>query len=178
MKKILVHSCCAPCSTYPYKKLSDEGFLVKGYFYNPNIFPVEEYNRRLNEFKEYMNKNDIDYYIQDANFLEWEDLTLSLKNEKEGGERCTLCFKIRLELAAIFAKSNGFDAFTTVLTVSPHKNSRIINEIGSEFAKKHDIAFIEENFKKQEGFKKSLIISKENNLYRQSYCGCKYSILK
>ena len=125
-----------------------------------------------------MNKNDIDYYIQDANFLEWEDLTLSLKNEKEGGERCTLCFKIRLELAAIFAKSNGFDAFTTVLTVSPHKNSRIINEIGSEFAKKHDIAFIEENFKKQEGFKKSLIISKENNLYRQSYCGCKYSILK
>lgn len=176
MKKILVHSCCAPCSTYPYEKLSNEGFSVVGYFYNPNIFPIEEYNRRLEEYQTYMNKKGFKYKIEAADFKEWEKLTTLLKDEKEGGARCSVCFKIRLESAAIYAKELNFDAFTTVLTVSPHKNTIIINEIGLELSEKHKINFLEENFKKQDGFKKTLVFSTENNLYRQSYCGCKYSI--
>lgn len=176
MNKVLVHSCCAPCSTYPFEKLLNEGFSVSGLFYNPNIYPFAEYKRRLDEYIGFMNKKKFDYFVENANFETWENLVSHLAAEREGGARCSLCFEIRLEKAVEYALKYNFNAFTTVLTVSPHKNSKVINEIGQKLSQKYNIKFIEDNFKKQDGFKKSLIISNEYNLYRQSYCGCKYSI--
>lgn len=175
-KKILVHSCCAPCATYPFEKLIADGYEPVGFFYNPNIYPDSEYQRRRDEFIDYMNKKNYSYVIKEDSYDFWLEEIKGFRSEKEGGKRCELCFDIRLQKTAEYAKENGFEYFTTVLTVSPHKNSLIINKIGKELEEKNKINFLEENFKKQEGFKKSLLISKEYELYRQTYCGCGLSV--
>jgi predicted adenine nucleotide alpha hydrolase (AANH) superfamily ATPase len=174
-KKILVHVCCAPCSTYSFQKLYEDDIEPVGFFYNPNIHPQEEYSRRLNEAVSFYKEKDYSLEIKEASSQIWFNAVKGLENEPEGGKRCEVCFELRMEQTAIFAKENGYDGFSTVLTISPHKNSDLINKIGKELAEKHQIAFLEENFKKNDGFKKSLEISKQYNLYRQNYCGCIFS---
>lgn len=171
-KKILVHTCCAPCSTYSFEKLVEYGIIPVGFFYNPNIHPENEYKRRLNELEGYSNIKKYSLIIKEDSSAVWFEAVKGFEEEKEGGKRCEICYKLRLEKTAIFAKENNFDGFSTVLTISPHKNSAVINQIGKELSEKYDIYFHEENFKKNDGFKKSLEISKEYNLYRQNYCGC------
>lgn len=175
VKNILTHVCCAPCSTYSFEKLVSDGFAPVGFFYNPNIHPEEEYNRRLEELIKFAEFKNYPLIVQEDLPEIWFESIKGLEGEKEGGSRCERCFRLRLEKTAIYAKENNFDGFTTVLSISPHKNSAVINQIGKELSEKFGIYFLEENFKKNEGFKKSLELSKEYNLYRQSYCGCVFS---
>ncbi len=174
-KKILVHTCCAPCSGYCFEKLVNDGYEIAGYFYNPNIHPEPEYKKRLGELARYSEQMNFQVLIEEEPPELWFDAIKGLEQEKEGGKRCEACFKVRLEKTALFAKKNGFDGFTTVLTISPHKNSAVINQIGKKIAKKYEIGFLEENFKKHDGFKKSLELSDKYGFYRQNYCGCVYS---
>lgn len=167
-----MHTCCAPCAPYCFEKLAGEGYEVTGFFYNPNIHPESEYEKRKNELK----KLNYKVIIEEDPTKVWFDEIKGLEKEKEGGKRCEVCFWLRLEKAAIYAKENGFDAFTTVLTVSPHKNSKLINSIGKDIEKKYHIDFIEDNFKKNDGFKKTMVLSRQYGFYRQAYCGCVYSI--
>lgn len=174
-KNILVHTCCAPCSTYSFEKLIFDNFIPVSFFYNPNIFPEKEYNRRRDELIRFAGLKNYKLIIKENSPEVWLEAINGLEEEKEGGKRCEICFRLRLEKTALYAKENDFDGFTTTLTISPHKNSAIINQIGKELSEKHGIYFLEENFKKDEGFKKSLEISKEYNLFRQTYCGCIFS---
>ncbi len=171
MKKILVHTCCAPCAAYCFEKLSSEGYEVTGFFYNPNIHPESEYEKRKAE----LSKLDYNIIILDESPQVWHEAVKGFEREPEGGGRCGICFDLRLDKTAVYAKENGFDFFTTVLTVSPHKNSAVINQIGKELEKKHKIEFLEENFKKREGFRRTMEFSKEHGFYKQNYCGCVYS---
>lgn len=173
---ILVHVCCAPCAIYPFELLTKENHSITGYFFNPNIYPNEEYQRRKRELIELFSKKNYNYIIEEINQEKWYKAINGLEQENEKGLRCDKCFEMRLEQTASYAANNGFDAFTTVLTISPHKNSKVINKIGKELAEKYNIKFLEENFKKQEGFKKSLEYSRINGLYRQNYCGCEFSL--
>lgn len=174
-KKLLVHICCAPCATYSFEKLISDKFFPVGFFYNPNIFPEIEYKRRLDELIKFADIKKYPLIIQEDSPELWLEAIKGHENSKEGGSRCEICFRLRLEKAAIYAGKNNFDGFTTTLTISPHKNTAVINQIGKELSEKHNIYFLEENFKKAEGFKKSLELSKQHNLYRQSYCGCVFS---
>ncbi|MEK6656235.1 MAG: epoxyqueuosine reductase QueH [Nitrospirota bacterium] len=172
--KMLLHICCAPCSTAVIERLRDE-FDITGYFYDPNIHPEEEYIRRLEETKGLYNKLSIPLIEAQYDAEIWFELTDNLKHEPEGGKRCELCYDMRLEKAAGFAKENGFDIFTTVLSISPHKKAAVINSIGKRLSEKYCIKFYEADFKKKDGFKRSLELSWEYSLYRQGYCGCVYS---
>jgi hypothetical protein len=177
-KKILLHSCCAPCSSYCIKELA-KFMSVTVLYYNPNIEPIEEYNKRKQEqirlIEEYKKTLDVSYLDCDYENETYENKIKGLEQEKEGGKRCLVCFNLRLEKTASFAKQNNYDFFATTLTVSPHKNSKILNEMGIEIGKKYKIPFLVSDFKKREGYKKSIEYSKEYNLYRQNYCGCKYA---
>lgn len=174
--KVLLHACCAPCLTNSMQELEDEGFSPVVYFYNPNIYPAAEYQKRLDELINFCENKNYPFVIQNGDFSLWADLCSPFKEEKEGGKRCIECFKMRLEKSAQYAKENNFDYFCTTLTISPHKNSKNINEIGKQLEIKWNIPFLEKNFKKNDGFKKSLELSEKNNLFRQTYCGCEYSI--
>ncbi|MCK7514867.1 MAG: epoxyqueuosine reductase QueH [Desulfobacterales bacterium] len=147
-----------------------------GFFYNPNIHPTEECQRRLEELVLLAEQRNFKVFVKQETPEIWLEAVKGYENEPERGSRCAICFKLRLEETAKFAVQNGFDLFTTTLTISPHKNSQIINKIGKELESKYGIRFLEENFKKQDGFKKSLELSQKYNLYRQEYCGCKFSV--
>ena len=175
-KKLLVHVCCAPCATYSFEKLINDGYEITGYFYNPNIHPEPEYNRRLEGLIDFAGIKNYRVITENEPPDLWFNLVKGFEQEREGGKRCEICFKMRLEKTALFAKKNGFDGFTTVLTISPHKNTAVINRIGKDLAGKYGITFVEENFKKQDGFKKSCELSDKYGLYRQNYCGCVYSL--
>ncbi len=174
MKKMLLHSCCGPCSTAVIERLKDEYDLTI-YYYNPNIDCEEEFVHRLSEEKRYCDLQGIAVLEDGYDGEEFLKRTKGLEREKEGGARCPICFKLRLEKTAIKAKELGFDCFGTTLTVSPHKNAEIINAVGKEVERQTGLEFIEGNYKKRDGFKRSIILSKQYNLYRQNYCGCKYS---
>ncbi len=176
MKKIILHACCAPCASYPIEKLKQDGYELVVFFCNPNIYPFEEYEIRRKELKNYCKIKNIEYFEDGWDSELFFKYVKGYENEPEKGSRCTKCFYLRLEKTAIFAKENNIEDFTTTLTVSPHKNSNQIFEVGNEIAKKYDLNFIEYNFKKQNGFKISRQIAKENNMYAQNYCGCKFSI--
>lgn len=175
--KLLLHSCCGPCSSYTLSVLVNY-FDITIYFYNPNIYPYEEYNKRLKEQIKLINElncniktvetsyDDIDYYKYVSGY----------ENDKEGGTRCHLCYRYRLENTFKYAKENGFDYVTTTLSVSPYKNSKVLNEIGKDLESIYNIKYLYSDFKKKDGYKKSIELSKRYNLYRQDYCGCKYSI--
>ena len=175
---LLLHSCCAPCSSYVLEYLSNY-FKITIYYYNPNISPIDEFNKRVEEQKRLINelptKNKIDFIegYYDNNL--YEEIIKGLENEKEGGARCHLCYRMRLENTAKLAKEKGFDYFTTTLSISPYKNSKVLNEIGEELANKHDVNYLYADFKKRDGYKRSIELSKIYGLYRQDYCGCKYS---
>lgn len=179
--RLLLHSCCGPCSTTCLDFLKDY-FDVTVFYYNPNIEPIEEYLKRKEEQIRYINELKSDYKITflDCDY-ENEIFTKKIKGleeEKEGGARCAVCFRLRLEKTASKAKELTFDYFGTTLTVSPHKNSQVINCIGASLEEKYQIKYLYSDFKKQDGYKKSIEISKKYNLYRQDYCGCRYGRVK
>jgi len=175
-QKILVHSCCAPCSSSVFERLSEKYTHLSGFFYNPNIYPESEYKRRLDEYVKFAEIMNYKIFVLEDPVEVWDKSVKGFENEPERGKRCEDCFRLRLEKTALFALDNDYNLFTTVLTVSPHKDAAVINKIGIETAHKYGIDFLEADFKKQDGYKRSLEISKEYGLYRQSYCGCKYSI--
>lgn len=174
MKKLLLHSCCGPCSTQVIDFLKND-YDITIYYYNPNIDTDEEYKHRLSEQKRYCQNVGVPVVEDGYNSGDFLEKVKGFENEKEGGARCPICFKLRLQKTAQKAKALGFDIFGTTLTVSPHKNAEIINAIGKSVGYDEDIEFLEGNYKKQDGYKKSIEFSKKYNLYRQNYCGCKFS---
>lgn len=177
-KKILLHSCCAPCSSYVITFLSNY-FDITILYYNPNIYPYEEYEKRKKEqiklIKNLKTKNKLEFLDCDYENKIYNDNIKGLEKCPEGGTRCQICYNLRLEKTAILAKKYNYDYFCTTLTVSPHKNSRLINSIGENLSNKYNIKWLYSDFKKNEGFKQSIELSKKYNLYRQDYCGCIYS---
>ena len=171
---ILLHTCCAPCSTHVITELK-KNYTVTLFFYNPNVHPEEEYNKRLEETKKIANALEAPLIEGNYDPKSWFNTVKSHEKAKEGGERCKLCFKLRLEKTVKLAKEKPFDFFTTTLTVSPYKNAEIISQIGRELEKKHNIKFLSSTFKKKDGYNKSIQLSRKHNLYRQHYCGCIYS---
>lgn len=175
---LLLHSCCAPCSSYVLEYLS-QYFSITVLYYNPNISPKEEYICRLNEekrlIKEMSFKNPVKILDCDYNVDEFFAVAKGVEKEPEGGKRCEKCFDLRLDFTAKTAKENGFDYFATTLTISPLKNANLINEIGEKLAEKYSVKYLCSDFKKKEGYKRSITLSKEYNLYRQNYCGCIFS---
>lgn len=181
--RLLLHSCCGPCSTAVIERLLPD-YDITVFFYNPNITDPNEYEKRLTSqlmVIDYFNKNlspenKIDFIEGRYDPDEYFKLVSGYEEEKEGGRRCSLCFDMRLEETAIIAKEKGFDTFTTTLTVSPHKSYDIISQIGKSLSEKYKVDYLDGNFKKKDGFKRSIELSKEMNLYRQNYCGCQFSV--
>lgn len=174
---ILLHSCCAPCSSHVISVLKDY-FDVTILYYNPNISPIQEYEKRKQEQINFIKQLDCGIKIMDCDYDNdvYEECIKGLENEKEGGARCLKCFRLRLEKTAKLASTNNFDYFCTTLTVSPYKNSQVINSIGKELMDIYNVKWLYSDFKKEEGYKHSIALSKQYNLYRQDYCGCIYSI--
>jgi hypothetical protein len=172
---LLLHICCAPCATHTLEQLRKD-FNVTGFFYNPNIQPETEFKRRLEETKRLAAIMDFTVIFLEEGQDKWSESTKGYEDEPEGGQRCSICYKLRLEKTAQYAKAKGFAGFTTTLTISPHKQASIINEIGRELADNYGISFYNADFKKKNGFKKSSELSKKYHLYRQSYCGCLFSL--
>lgn len=175
---LLLHSCCAPCSSYCLEYLS-QYFSITIFYYNPNISSVEEYKKRVNEQQRLIRELPAKYKIS---FIEGEynpsiffDAVKGYENIPEGGERCFRCYKLRIQECGRVAKERGFDYFTTTLSISPLKNAQKLNEIGEEMSKEFDVKYLYSDFKKKDGYKRSIILSKEYNLYRQNYCGCIFS---
>jgi predicted adenine nucleotide alpha hydrolase (AANH) superfamily ATPase len=152
-----------------------EEFELVLFYFNPNIFPENEYDKRLEEVRKIANQFGLDLIIGDYDHQAWLRAIKGRELDAEGGERCFICYRYRLEETVKIAKERKFDLFSTTLTVSPHKKVLAINNAGNELAIKYDIAFLERDFKKQDGFKKSSILSRELGLYRQNYCGCEFS---
>jgi predicted adenine nucleotide alpha hydrolase (AANH) superfamily ATPase len=172
--RLLLHACCAPDLTHPLQILRDK-YEVYVYFYNPNIHPTEEYLKRLDDARRLCKLWGFPLIEGEYDKERWFSLAEEYKEEPEGGKRCNVCFRMRLEKTAQLARKRGYDMFGTTLTISPHKNAMLINKIGSEIGEKYGVPFLEANFKKKEGFKKSVEWSKRLRLYRQNYCGCVYS---
>ena len=175
--KVLLHSCCAPCSSACLERLVDFA-SVTVFYYNPNIDNQSEFELRLNEQKNYLNSvygDKVKLFIPHYDSKEFYEATRGHEDAKEGGSRCELCFKLRLEKTAQYAAENNFDFFATTLTVSPLKNARLINRIGKEIGEKCNVQWLYSDFKKQNGYLRSIALSKENGLYRQDYCGCSFS---
>lgn len=172
---LLLHSCCAPCSSSVIERLKDNFNLVV-YYYNPNIFPNSEYIIRKEEQKRYLESLNIPFIEGNYDKQSFYDAIEGLENELEGGKRCYECYKFRMNSCAKLCKDMNFEYFCTTLSVSPHKNSTYINEIGEELENKYGVKFLHSDFKKRQGFLRSTQISREQNFYRQNYCGCEYSI--
>ncbi len=176
-KKLLLHSCCAPCSTACIERLI-EHFEITVFYYNPNIDTLEEFNLRANEQVRYCSSLAVDCIVAGFDKQSFLSKVKGLENESEGGARCPKCFDLRLKKTAEKCLELGFDFFATTLTVSPLKNATLINEIGFSLDKSLGARYLPSDFKKQNGYLRSIILSKENNLYRQNYCGCEFSKIK
>lgn len=176
--ELLLHSCCAPCSSYVLEYLN-KYFNITVLYYNPNIYPEEEYFHRKEEQKRFISEkkweNPIKFMDCDFESEIFYNSVKGLESEKEGGKRCEVCFNLRLDKTAELAKKNGFEYFCTTLSISPLKNAEVLNKIGEELSEKHGIKYLPSDFKKKNGYKRSIELSKEFSLYRQDYCGCVYS---
>lgn len=176
-KRLLLHSCCGPCSSYVLEYLS-RFFAITVLFYNPCIHPAQEFQHRLEEQKKIVAlpqyQNPVDLLVPPYEPQTFFELVTGLEECPEGGQRCKLCFSQRLSYTAKVAQEQHFDYFATTLTVSPHKNQVVINQIGEELSCKTTL-YLPSDFKKKNGYKRSLELSKEYNLYRQDYCGCIFS---
>ena len=177
--KLLLHACCGPCSSYVIEYLSNY-FEITILYYNPNIYPEEEYNRRLGELKTFLPKrsykNKIDLIELPYDPKEYYTAVKGLELLGEKSERCYECYKLRMKEAAKYAKENNYDYFTTTLSISPYKISSWINEIGKILEKEYNVKYLYADFKKKNGYKRSLELSREFNMYRQDYCGCSFSL--
>lgn len=172
--RFLVHVCCAPDALFVFGVLKD-GYEVTGFFSNSNIHPREEYDLRLDEARKVARLSGVPLIEDDYDPEGWIALTAKFKDEPEKGRRCDVCYAARLARTAARAAREGFDAFATVMSLSPWKKAAVMNRIGRQFAARHGIAFLESDFKKKDGFKKSVDLSRAHGLYRQDYCGCVYS---
>ena len=174
--KIVLHACCGICSGYPVSSLIDAGYQVVVYFYNPNIYPAEEYQKRLDAERTLCKHFGCELIEAEYNPQEFYEVAKGLEKEPERGKRCDKCFELRLKKTAEFAKSRGIKTFTTSIVISPHKNFQKLSEIGQQIAKEYELEFLAIDFKKKDGFLKTNKISKDLGLYRQNYCGCKFSM--
>ena len=176
--KLLLHSCCAPCSSYCLEYLS-RYFAITVLYYNPNISPREEFLKRVEEqrrlISELPTKNPVELVVDDYDPNEFFSAVKGLEDCKEGGERCFVCYRLRLERAARYAAAHGFDYFCSTLSISPLKNAQKLNEIGEELSEIYKIPNLPNNFKKKGGYLRSIELSREYGLYRQNYCGCVFS---
>ena len=175
---LLLHSCCAPFSSYVLEYLSAY-FDITIFYYNPNISPEEEFAKRVNEQKRLISEIPLKHNVK---FIEGKydcerfyEMAKGLEHLNEGGERCFKCYRLRLEETAKAAKDGGFDYFTTTLSISPHKNAQVLNAIGAELSNEYGIDYLFSDFKKKNGYKRSCELSEIYGLYRQNYCGCVYS---
>ena len=175
---LILHSCCAPCSSSVIEQLM-EYFEITVYYYNPNIYPTDEFKKRANEqkkfCKEFFAQKNINVIEAEFNPEEFENAVKNMHTQKEGGNRCSVCYMLRLEKTAAYAAQNGFDYFASTLSVSPLKDEVRLNQIGEMLSKKYGVNYLYNDFKKRNGYKRSCEISKQTNMYRQEYCGCKYS---
>ena len=175
---LLLHACCAPCSSYVLEYLS-KSFDITLLFYNPNISPEEEYIFRENELRRLIGEmplpNGITVITEKYDAQEFYSMARGLENLEEGGERCKKCYRLRLSKTAEIAHQNSFDYFTTTLSISPYKNAEWLNTIGSEEGETHGVKYLFSDFKKKNGYKRSCELSEQYNLYRQNYCGCEFS---
>lgn len=176
--RLFIHSCCAPCSSYVIEYLSNY-FEITLFYYNPNIYPEEEYIKRVEELKNLIREMPLqsEVHLLEGEFHpdDYYRQVKGLEEEPEGGERCFACYRLRLREAARMASSLNFDYFTTTLSISPYKNADKLNEIGQQLAKEYGVSYLPSDFKKKNGYKRSIELSREYNLYRQDYCGCVYS---
>lgn len=175
---LLLHACCAPCSSYVLEYLS-KVFDITLLFYNPNISPEAEYNFRENELRRLIGEmplpSGISVVSQKYDPQEFYNISNGLENLEEGGERCKKCYRLRLERTARIASEGGFDYFTTTLSISPYKNAEWLNTIGNEEGIKYGVSYLFSDFKKKNGYKRSCELSEQYGLYRQNYCGCEFS---
>jgi predicted adenine nucleotide alpha hydrolase (AANH) superfamily ATPase len=175
---LLIHSCCAPCSSYCLELLSSY-FKITVFYYNPNIYPAEEYQMRSMEQKRFCEsfpgKYPITFVEGKYDTNEFYEMAKGLEQAKEGGERCYKCYELRLRKTCEYAKAHDFDFFTTTLSISPMKNAKWLNEIGGKLEVEYKISYLYSDFKKKNGYKRSTEISNEYGMYRQYYCGCVYS---
>lgn len=177
-EKLLLHVCCAPCSSHVLELLSEQ-YDITVYFYNPNITKESEYGKRIEELKRFVSEAPFarnvrvieESYAPDDFF----EMAKGLEQEPERGARCYKCYEQRMRKTALYAKKYGYDLFTTTLSISPHKNAAWLNEIGERLGAEYDIAYMYSDFKKKNGYARSIELSKEYNLYRQNYCGCVFS---
>ena len=181
-KKLLLHSCCGPCSTAVIERLVETGeYDITVFYYNPNITDADEYGLRKREQMRFLGEFSVEHDLN-LGFIEgdWDpavffEAAKGLEDEPEGGARCRECFVLRLEAAARLAKEGGYDCFDTTLTVSPYKNYDVISAVGAELAAKYGVEYLSGNYKKKDGYNRSIELSKAYGLYRQHYCGCIYS---
>lgn len=175
---LLLHVCCAPCSSAVLERLGNF-FKITIFFYNPNIDTILEYNKRLDELKRFVSsfktKYKIDLIVAEHRPIDFKNIVLGLENEPERGARCYKCYHLRLKETAKVAFENNFTYFATSLTLSPYKNSNWLNEIGENLGKEFKVNYLYSDFKKKNGYKRSIELSREYNLYRQDYCGCIFS---
>ena len=175
---LLLHACCAPCSSAVLERIANH-FKISIFYYNPNITDKDEYQKRIEEIKKLITLIHPKYPVKliEGDYVpeKFMEMAKGLENEPERGKRCYKCYEMRLEETAKIAEKLGFQVFATTLTLSPHKNSNWINEIGENLNNKYNTTYLYSDFKKKEGYKRSIILSKEYNLYRQDYCGCIYS---
>lgn len=176
---LLLHTCCAPCSSAVIERILPY-FEITVYYYNPNIEPYEEYIKRKEEQKRYLIEIDKNIKFEDCDYEHEEFMKIAKGKEDlpEGGYRCHECYKLRLLKTALKAKEKNIEYFGTTLTVSPYKNSQVLNSLGREISEELNIKYLYSDFKKKEGYKRSIELSKKHNLYRQDYCGCSYSKTK
>lgn len=174
MKKLLLHICCAPCNLYVYEKLRND-YEVTGFFYNPNIHPKREYLLRKDELEKVKLMHDWDIITSDYDMRKWFKLIEGYEWEPERGQRCSICFNMRFKKAFEYAKKNKFDIVASTLSISPHKDTNQINCEGRKLSKEFDIEFLDESFKKKNGFNIGREMGKKNGIRRQDYCGCTYS---
>lgn len=176
---LLLHSCCAPCSSYVLEYLS-RYFKITVFYYNPNIYPEEEFYKRRSEQERFISqlptKNPISFIGTEHMSEEFYKAVKGLEHIREGGERCFACYRLRLEESAMAASDMGADYFTTTLSISPMKNAQKLNEIGGELEEKYGVKYLFSDFKKRNGYKRSTELSREYGIYRQNYCGCVFSL--
>jgi len=170
-----LHVCCAPCATHPHRVLEAAGWSPVLFFCNPNLAPREEHDLRLAEARRYAREAGLEILAPPPEFEAWEEAVRGLEDRPEGGERCGICFDFRLDRAARAAREGEFEAFATTLSVSPAKKAALIDRAGTAAAGRHGVAYVTADFKKKGGFLESVRISKEHGLYRQDYCGCRFS---
>lgn len=176
---LLLHSCCAPCSSYVLEYLSNY-FYITVFYYNPNIYPESEYTKRILEQQTLIGKikgkYPVSFIAGNYDKDRFYEMAKGLEDVKEGGARCLKCYELRLREVARIAEEGGFEYFTTTLSISPLKNAARLNEIGARLEKEYQVRYLPSDFKKKNGYKRSIELSKEFGLYRQDYCGCEFSI--